>query len=326
MHDDSSAPTTKRGSKRARVDATAEKAAAESAAPPSPANPDAAKGGRERLAAAMAATAASVSGTNLAKPVEPEEPFSPPPKRRKSDSAPKPVWIERSPQPRRMSTVLQVGAIVAALGLGWGLGSRGPAPAPAATPDSVQALADEVLRLQGDLRSLKGGVEAVKEGLDRGRQDTAARLQHWGERLDAVQPDQETGARLASLVQRVERIEASDRDPGARLAQLGERLDRAEKQLATRVAAPATPIAPAPAPEQTGSVAEARPAVKPTLDRWALRDVYNGLALIEGQSGGLVEVSPGQTVSGAGRVEAIERRGKAWVVVTSRGVITAQQW
>jgi hypothetical protein len=30
---------------------------------------------------------------------------------------------------------------------------------------------------------------------------------------------------------------------------------------------------------------------------------------------------PGETVPNAGRVESIERRGKTWVVVTSKGVI-----
>jgi len=38
---------------------------------------------------------------------------------------------------------------------------------------------------------------------------------------------------------------------------------------------------------------------------------------------GLREIAPGDSLPGAGRVQAIERRGRQWVVVTSNGVIDA---
>jgi hypothetical protein len=55
-----------------------------------------------------------------------------------------------------------------------------------------------------------------------------------------------------------------------------------------------------------------------------LRDVYDGVALVEGRDG-YQEVAVGQMLPGAGRVEAIERRGDRWVVVTSLGLI-ASAW
>ncbi|GGC92455.1 hypothetical protein [Chelatococcus reniformis] len=53
---------------------------------------------------------------------------------------------------------------------------------------------------------------------------------------------------------------------------------------------------------------------------WVLRDLYDGVALIQGRDG-VIEVAPGQRVAGLGRVERIERRGSGWVVVTERGYI-----
>jgi hypothetical protein len=57
------------------------------------------------------------------------------------------------------------------------------------------------------------------------------------------------------------------------------------------------------------------------IEDWILRDVDDGMALIESRRGRVREVVPGETVPNAGRVESIERRGKTWVVVTSKGVI-----
>ena len=62
--------------------------------------------------------------------------------------------------------------------------------------------------------------------------------------------------------------------------------------------------------------------VKPAVvDGWMLRDVYGGVALVEGRAGGLREVAPGEYVPGVGEIRSIERRGRNWVVVTSRGII-----
>ena len=83
-------------------------------------------------------------------------------------------------------------------------------------------------------------------------------------------------------------------------------------------------------PAKAEQVARAEPAVakpdalaKPaTIDGWLLRDVYGGVALVEGRAG-LREVAPGEYVPGVGEIRSIERRGRSWVVVTSRGLIQA---
>ena len=74
------------------------------------------------------------------------------------------------------------------------------------------------------------------------------------------------------------------------------------------------------APQGRQQDAPAKPA---TVDGWLLRGVYGGVALVEGRAGGLREVAPGEYVPGVGEIRSIERRGRGWVVVTSRGLIQA---
>jgi hypothetical protein len=71
----------------------------------------------------------------------------------------------------------------------------------------------------------------------------------------------------------------------------------------------------------TGSLNLRVPAKDATVEGWVLHEVHNGTALIESRNGRLVEVAQGEMVPGVGRVEAIERRGKRWVVVTPKGAI-----
>jgi hypothetical protein len=75
--------------------------------------------------------------------------------------------------------------------------------------------------------------------------------------------------------------------------------------------------------EAAKAAAQAKPAV---LEQFALRDIFEGAAIVENRVRRLFQVMPGDTLPGAGRVEAIERRGRTWVVVTRQGVVTPQAW
>ena len=77
----------------------------------------------------------------------------------------------------------------------------------------------------------------------------------------------------------------------------------------------------------TQTAVAAKPSVRPAvLDNWIVRDVYSGIALVEGRSGSVREVVPGEVLPGAGEVRAIERHGRGWIVVTSRGIIDTETW
>jgi hypothetical protein len=247
--------------------------------------------------------------------------------------------------------------LAAAVGLGW-LGGWASFAAPRQPVDAltnqmqridfaglaagVEKTELETKRLAVEMQTLGADLQPLKEAFERSNQESASWRTQVTERLDqaqrfeedvaaklasvmerAQQSDQVGAAKLASLVERLEKVERMD----PRLAEVAERLERIERQM-TAAATTASVVKPAAvvstdAAERTGSVAEAKPAV---VAGWVLRDVHAGVALVEGRNHRLVEIVPGQNLPGVGRIEAIERRGKSWVVVTSRGIITSQQW
>jgi hypothetical protein len=188
----------------------------------------------------------------------------------------------------------------------------------------------EIERLNREIESLQAAVRSLSEGAEQARSRAAQEQSRVLDRLTrAEQGPQQHSRALAGLTNHIARLEAQN--PAPKLAALGERLDRMENQLSSVVARAAKADAAPPAapgtgeaaqPVQTGSV-ETKPARDSVVEGWLLHDVYGGVALIEGRNGRLTEVGPGDSVPGLGRVEAIERRGKRWTVVTAKGLIAA---
>jgi hypothetical protein len=58
------------------------------------------------------------------------------------------------------------------------------------------------------------------------------------------------------------------------------------------------------------------------VDGWVVRDVHRGVAFLEGRAG-TIEVEQGDLVPGLGRIDAIRKQDGRWIVVTSKGVISA---
>ncbi|MFC1460720.1 hypothetical protein ACETIH_29190 [Microvirga arabica] len=183
--------------------------------------------------------------------------------------------------------------------------------------EAETARSQEILaRLSSDLETLKTTAAAFKE------------IEHTAS--TAAKSDQ------AKLTDKVERLAISLQEPAKKLSSLEGRLDKMESQIMTTLAALNTkPAAPAPAPALPAAsappVAEAAtreeaPAPKPVrnepVDGWVLREVYKGAALVESRNRRLYEVMPGGILPGVGKVEAIERRGTRWVVLTDKGFIS----
>jgi hypothetical protein len=59
-----------------------------------------------------------------------------------------------------------------------------------------------------------------------------------------------------------------------------------------------------------------------TIEGWTLREVTNGTAVLQGPTG-ILRVTLGDTVAGLGKVTAIVRWGKGWVVATTAGYCTS---
>jgi hypothetical protein len=176
-----------------------------------------------------------------------------------------------------------------------------------------------------DIRALKASVEALRAAQSQPAQD-AAGLEGLKMRLEAMKT--ETGASIAALAGKVERMQ---REPEAKLSQIIERLDRMERQSAASLTTGSVHAAAAPAAAMAGKqlrVAEAKvPQDAPNerrnpqlISNWVVRDVYDGVALVESPRGS-IEVSPGENIPGAGTVKSIERRGAGWIVITSRGLV-----
>jgi hypothetical protein len=178
-----------------------------------------------------------------------------------------------------------------------------------------------------DIRELKANVDALRSSV---AQNSSAKDQHGLEksvealktRLDAAKA--ETSGVLAELSNKVDHMQ---HDPA--LKQVVERLDRIEKQtaapLSTSSAAPMVKAATQGRPDVAQAKSPADSASPPKqrlalITDWVVRDVYDGVALVENARGSL-EVALGETIPGAGTVKAIERRGPGWIVITSRGLV-----
>ncbi|WP_347952186.1 hypothetical protein [Bradyrhizobium sp. CER78] len=207
-----------------------------------------------------------------------------------------------------MAAVIALATVAGAIGGALATAGLGHLAAPAAASvrdvaakDAAKEAADAAIaRIDGEIAALKSSIDQTA-------------------RNGTVQ--------FSKASERIEKVEKAQAEPIARLNKLSETVDK--------LRAPQTTVAAAtPAREVTGSIPPAtaaaapaapRPGVGrlPVVDGWALRDVGNGGALIEGR-GGIYEVYAGDPVPGLGRVDAIRKQDGRWVVVTSKGLIVSR--
>ncbi|QEE40163.1 MULTISPECIES: hypothetical protein [unclassified Methylobacterium] len=244
-----------------------------------------------------------------------------------------------------------------ALGLILGFAARpgaGGAPSDAvlALSTTVDAGRTETARLGADIAQLHQVLADLRAATDTARKEAGSRSSALGERL--AQLDKNLNTKSAALS---ERIEQGEREQSVRMTNLAAQLERRASVAASAVKSE---------PTQTGSLAETRAAdakvaevkaidaknaeakgsetkgseakgseaksksvaaEKPAvIDGWAVRDVFDGAAILENKRRRIVEVGPGDMLPGIGRVEGVERRGREWVVVTRQGLVTPQPW
>ena len=216
-----------------------------------------------------------------------------------------------------------------------------------ASSAAVGQLGAKIDKIDRDPGPKLAEIAARLEKLDR---DPYAKLAEVTAKLDKLDP----AAKLAEMTARLERVErqvasadATGSIPASAAAPTPVKVPVPPQRVATASptgpAFTATPVAPtpsarpeAPRPEATvvqphadaSAKAETPPrpqdaAAKPAkVEGWMLRDVYGGVALLEGRAG-LREVAAGEFLPGVGEIRSIDRRGRGWVVVTSRGIIQA---
>jgi hypothetical protein len=187
-----------------------------------------------------------------------------------------------------------VGAMTGALAVS-GFTAAAPVPAPVVqTGDDTRAWAASIAQLRTDLAALKTSFEGGTKAAN---------------------------GQFTKMSERFDRVERAQAEPAAKIAKAVDAIERLEKRIDTASSSK----------ETTGSVAQTQPPAatpvsvqspqQPVVEGWVVRDVYRGAAVIQGRRFGMMEVEPGDTIPGVGRVEAIRKQEGRWVVVTSKGVI-----
>jgi uncharacterized protein YidB (DUF937 family) len=226
-----------------------------------------------------------------------------------------------------------------------------PASAP---PVATQEMADDIRALKANVEALRAAqsqsgndaaaLDGLKTRLDAVKAETGSSIAELAGKVENMQREPE--AKLSQVIERLDRIEhqiaaplatASTASPGAAaapsrtaagmsaqpaVAPAKPPLENAHGQRKTGLHdafdPSKNPAAPG-VPRQLGSLASAASTPQLITD-WVVRDVYNGVALVEGPRGS-IEVAPGEIIPGAGMVKSIERRGRGWIVITSRGLV-----
>jgi hypothetical protein len=213
-----------------------------------------------------------------------------------------------------MAALVALATVAGALGGALATAGVGKLMAENSAQASNQASAKDSA-LEASVARIDAEIVALKASLEHNSKTTTSQLNKAGDRLD--------------------RVEKAQAEPVAKLAKLSEAVDKLRTAQASATPAAA---APAPARDVTGSipqqVAAATPSAPPvpqksevarlpTVEGWVLRDVANGIALIESRRG-MYEVYAGDPIPGLGRVDAIRKQDGRWVVVTSKGLIVAR--
>jgi hypothetical protein len=206
--------------------------------------------------------------------------------------------------PRFAFTRATASAIAVLLGAAAGSGATAGFlyfnTAPAAAPADSAAFTAGLDRIDRELATLKASVDGSAK---------------------------QAAVQIAKIADRMDRAEKSQADTSAKLAKTAEALDRLHRQGGNG-APDTTGSVSGTAGERTAGLSDSkRPgssAQTAILDGWVLRDVYNGAAMIQTPRNGFVEVIPGDTLPGLGRIEGVRRQDGRWVVVTSRGLIVSR--
>ncbi len=195
--------------------------------------------------------------------------------------------------------------------------------------DALQASIGDQAKVAAQVHVVQAGLDTVKMSLGAVRGEQTAALARLEGRIDKIA--QQPTSKIQGLVDRLGKLERSSVDvsPTASLPHPADRTGEAKlaetKLSDTKAGDKAAEAKPVPRPAEL-KAADAKPegaedAIKPqVIAAWVVRDVYQGVALIEGRRGTL-EVVPGVSIPGAGVVKSIDRHGSGWTVTTTKGLV-----
>lgn len=200
-----------------------------------------------------------------------------------------------------------------------------------ATPNNdiiERAVADLSLRVDqvraahdGSARDLGQGIERIRNAAEQNHRELVTKLVQLTERVERMER-QAAAAAAPAVAQPV--VQPTTPSPAKPVAKTVRKPVHDTKPVAKTVPQPTPDTKAKVSPKQTS--AEIKPDGMPGMDvkgiaNWTVRDVFDGTAVLEGPRG-VIDVTVGDTVPGIGRVQAITRSGRRWVVATTKGVIT----
>jgi hypothetical protein len=220
-------------------------------------------------------------------------------------------------------------AIAAGLGVAggaWGAYKFPQARSIAAKAATSAPVSDKTIALQNTVARMQTELAALRTSVDAGNRATNNQFAKLTERFDRVDRSQtERTAKFAKAVETLERLEKrADAAPAPAPA----------RESTSSVAAPTPASAqqpqpvsatPAPPPAQQHQQPQVQPPQQAILEGWVVRNVYRGTAIVQSRRFGTIDVEPGDTLPGAGRIENIKKQDGSWVVVTSRGLIVSMR-
>jgi hypothetical protein len=227
----------------------------------------------------------------------------------------------RQPPAKTAAVVHPAGGIATA--------SLGAAPAkPAATAEEVAQLEHKLAAIGDRLAAIESRVgkpnNEVGERLERFEKDQGKRLAALTERLDklAAQPVTEARAATPAPAAAAPVTASADQHPLVLTAPLGGQAGNDDAGPPINVGQPTAPALPTARPQALAraDMVPVQPRGTGLIRDWAVRDVYRGVATLEGRYG-VVEAAQGDYVPGLGRVISIGRQGREWGVMTDAGLI-----
>ena len=173
----------------------------------------------------------------------------------------------------------------------------------------------------GQLRALTTDLERAKANLGTAKSESASAFAQLSSRIDKLQHD--PNSKMQQLVDKLAKLEheSVDAAPTGSIAP-------SQAAQGKALPLPLPPVKPVPAKLGTDDGRKSA-AEKPIEDvqpkpqvlaGWIVRDVYDGVALVEGRRG-QIEVVPGVSIPGAGVVKSIDRHGNGWTVTTTKGLL-----
>ena len=183
---------------------------------------------------------------------------------------------------------------------------------------SLASLHSSVAQAQNgdEIRALKKSLDGAKTGLEASKAETNASIAQLAAKIEHLQREQ--AAKLQQVLEKAERA-----DQRANSAPLTTASIPAPTQIGTANPALVAKLqsqAPAPSAQIQTNTVDPQKKIQQPIANWVVRDVYDGIALVEGP-GGAFEVMQGENIPGVGVVKSIERRGNGWIVVTNRGLV-----